>query len=152
MAKHTITVIHKTVGGNARAENKNKKTSGDKKNSNSSNVKKIKPGMAINKTLGSHFDKFAKGFFTYKIISKSIQEGVNLGSTIYEAASGETIRASNIRAQSNILFDPLGFATSVAKQSFLGNLRINRANQALNYQRQLTGELAFSKSLNDGTF
>ena len=152
MAKHTITVVHRTVGGSARTENKNKRTSGNTKQGSNGISNKSKPGMAINSSFASHFGKFAKSFFAYKAIVKTVEEGVSLYSSVYEASSGESIRSNNLKTQASILLDPLNFATSMAKQSFLNNLRINRANQALNYQRQLTGELAFSKSLNDGTF
>jgi len=152
MAKHTITVIHRTVGGNARAQSKEKKTSATKKTTTTKTANKVKPSMVVEKPQTNHFAKFAKGFAVYKGVSKVVQQGINIGATIYEAASGESMRVANIKARTNAILNPLEFMASAAQQTILETLRVNRANQALNYQRQLTGELAFSKSLNDGTF
>jgi hypothetical protein len=62
------------------------------------------------------------------------------------------MRTSNVRAKANALLNPISYLQTVTIQSFLETKRVSRFNQSLEYQRQLTGELAFSKSLNNGTF
>ena len=88
----------------------------------------------------------------YKSATLAISKGIDIYATINEAATGETLRANNLRAQSNALLNPVSFVTKYAVESFLGNLRTKRINESLDYQRQLTGNLAFSKNFNDGTF
>jgi hypothetical protein len=152
MAKHTITVIHRTMGGNSRVESKIKNTSAQKKTSTSKIANKVKPSAIVEKPETNNMLKFSKGLIAYKAITKSIQQGVNIYATIYEASSGEYMRTSNIRAKANALLNPISYLQTVAVQSFLETKRVSRFNQSLEYQRQLTGELAFSKSLNNGTF
>jgi hypothetical protein len=140
------------MGGTARTESKEKKTSAKKKTTTTKTANKVKPSMIVEKPETNHFAKFAKAFAIYKGISKGVQTGINFGATIYEASSGESMRVANLKSRTNAILNPLSFMASAAQQTLLETLRVNRANQALNYQRQLTGELAFSKSLNDGTF
>ena len=78
--------------------------------------------------------------------------GVNTYATIASAATGDEMKYSNLQSLANAVTNPVGFAATVIKQSVLERMVVARQNESLNYQRQLTGDLVYSKKFNTGAF
>lgn len=149
MANHTITIINKgssnaqSQNNNSRMESSDKKTSASSKKKNKSSA--IKPGTK----------KIPKGIKAGAKIAAAMaitQAGINIYADTLSAATGEEMRASNIKTMAGALINPIGFGLKYLEASTLGDLRVQRANQQLNYQRQLTGNLVYSRKFINGTF
>lgn len=160
MAKHTITIISKGRGGKGDSEDGGQlrlgytkpKTVATRKSSNAGVSNKNKPSVGVNKNNLFKGIKIAGGLGSVYAGIKAIKTGVNIYTSINAAATGEELNNNNLLAIANAFLSPVSFAKDVAIQTVLGNLRVNRQNQSLEYQRQLTGNLIFSKSFSDGTF
>lgn len=153
MAKHTITIIHRTTGSTKEnITHKTSKTSSTKKVSVNTVSKSNKQNVNYQKVFSSPVSKYAAGLLSIQGAKKLISSGINIATTINEASTGEALNNNNARAMTGLLLNPLDFAKEAIVFNFLQSRRVSRANESLNYQRQLTGNLAFSKNFNDGTF
>lgn len=146
MAKHTITIINR--GGDG-SKSKTSATTNKKKSGVSG---KNKQNLSFGKKgLGKGLKAAGGLAYVYAAI-KATKIGVNIYASVNSAATGEELNNNNLLAFANAFFNPVGFAKDVVVQNVLGNLVVQRQNRALEYQRQLTGNLSFSKNFNDGTF
>lgn len=159
MAKHTITIINKGGGGKGsddstrRISYKKPKTSATTKSSNAGVSRRNKSNLVVNKTnLISNVKGMAAGIASAYGALKLAQTGINIYATINAAATGEEITNSNLKTFYASSINPLSFGKDFAIQSFLGNLRNQRVNRSLEYQRELTGNMVYSKNFNNGTF
>lgn len=160
MAKHTITIIQRGRGGSGGSGDdsyQNKLTYTPKK---TASTKKIEEPKVSNKNIQSFsfskqgikpFVKSFAGIAAIKQAQRLVNGGINIYATINEASTGEIINNSNLRTTAQFITNPLSVAKDAVIFGFLESKRVARANESLNYQRQLTGNLAFSKNFNDGT-
>ena len=151
MAKHTITVIHTTVGGKSKIQKKEKKTTAKGKTSKGGVSDRNKP-MTLSYKDFPFLKSFIPGAITAVGSIKLAKAAIDVFSTIGDAATGNSLYYNNIKSKANLVLDPLGSIKEIALQSIVGNLRIQRENISLEYQRQLTGSLAFSRKTSNGTF
>lgn len=154
MAAHTIT-IYQSKGGNAKAEKSPKATSASNNISKKGVANKNIPSFSINKQIMNKalsFVGLGGAALTLQYAKKLVNTGVEAFTTINAAATGNEISNNNIKTRANIILNPLSTARDIIIESYLGNLRVQRQNETLNYQRQLTGNLVYSKTFNNGTF
>lgn len=161
MAKHTITIIQRGRGGSGGSgdeSDQKKLTYTPKKTASTKKIAEPKvsqfnaQNFVYKKSSILPFVKSAAGLISLKAAQKLISTGVNVYTTINEASTGETMNNSNLRSAAQLITNPLSVAKDAVIFNFLERRRVSRSNEELNYQRQLTGNLAFSKNFNDGTF
>lgn len=79
--------------------------------------------------------------------ARAVQGGVNLVATIQSAKTGETMRANNLKKEASAVVNPIGYIKSgIWENGVLRNMELARENQSLEYRRQLTGDLIYSKN------
>lgn len=162
MAKHTITIIQRgrggSGGGSGDDSEQKKLTYNPKRTASTKKIAEPKvsqynaQNFVYKKSSVLPYIKSAAGLISLKAAQKLISTGVNIYATINEASTGESMNNSNLRSAAQLVTNPLSVAKDAVIFNFLERRRVSRANEALNYQRQLTGNLAFSKNFNDGTF
>jgi hypothetical protein len=157
MARHSITVVHRTTGGSgssstAKTEKKDKKTSAKNEFKWSGLSNYNKQSTKNNKTFLELKTARMMGAIKAFATIEGVKAGINISTTIASAATGNEIRYNNMRVAANFLMNPVGFIGQVIPQQVLGELRVERQNRALEYQRQLTGNIAFSRKTSTGTF
>lgn len=82
------------------------------------------------------------------VVKQAIQyasKAVDIYVDITQSATGEKIRAGNIKRIKGYLLNPMGFAVDATYGVWLQSLEVNRQNQANDYYRELTGNLIVSK-------
>ena len=151
MANHTITIINRgSTNTTSSMQRSDSRTSATNRQANK-NTKVTQSMWTSGKT-----NALAKRMSTVgaKAIGAAlmVRIGINTFATVGSAATGDEMRYSNMQALTNMITNPLGFATNTIKQSIINGLIIERQNESLNYQRQLTGELVYSKKFNTGAF
>lgn len=141
MANHTITVVNRGSGG--------------RRESNTSSKNKFKNKQVdlkvFNKTK-SFASRLSKVGGVAAAAAITARVGINTYANISSAATGDEMRYSNLQFITNSITNPIGFVSSMLRASLVDSLRINRQNESLNYQRQLTGDLSYSKKFNTGAF
>lgn len=149
MANHTITIINKGSRGSQseddslRIGTSEKKTSASEKKKNKPSG--IKPGSKKGPKVMSAASKV--------LLAASIAgAGINVYSSVMSAATGEEMRYSNLKALTNSIINPVGFIARAVSAAIVGDLQVERKNQELEYQRQLTGNLIYSRKFINGTF
>ena len=154
MAKHSITIYNR-LEGEGTAEKTQKTTAATTILLSTKVSNKNMPAVATFRSASptvKRFATFGGSLAVFQATKKIIQTGVNVVATINEAATGDAIASNNARAKANLILNPISSARDIIIESYLGNLRVQRQNRSLEYQRQLTGNLAYSKSFNNGTF
>lgn len=150
MANHTITVVTKGCGG---GDNNN---GGSGKNNIKNKIDKIGNKSKVNGVV--LFKNLMRMNPIAMIPSLSLamevaQRSVNMTTNILEAKTGNTMRYSNIRATASILTNPVGaLKTAIWDYGIIKPMEIARQNEALNYDRQLTGNVIYSGNKQKGVF
>lgn len=86
-------------------------------------------------------------------VGSTIQRGVNIYSSFMEAKTGEIMRYNNLRAKVSAYVHPIDYLKrGVWDYGVIQQMKINRQNEELNYNRELTGNIIYSKSYNKGIF
>lgn len=152
MARHSITVVHRTIGSSSNTERQDKPTSARKNISSSGVSNRNIQSTTNNKTyLQSRINKLIGAGLAVAAI-KTSQLSINIYSSVGEAATGNSLYYDNLKSKANLILNPISSVKEITTQAVLGNLRLQRENRALEYQRQLTGNLAFSRKNSTGTF
>jgi hypothetical protein len=152
MAQHSITIINRNVGtSDKKTESKDKKTSAKNKSLNGGVSNRNKPMVKNNKNIKISKDFISGGLAVAAAVGIA-RTSINIYASVGDAATGNSIYYNNLRTKANAVLNPIGFVKEVTAQAILGNLRVQRENTALDYQRQLTGNLAFSRKTSSGTF
>lgn len=151
MANHTITIINRGQGSNnSSVEKRNSKTSSTNKFTNKKN--QTKSNIAISGKTKALLKRLSPVGSAGISLAVATRIGVNTYATIASAATGDEMKYSNLQSLANAVTNPVGFAATVIKQSVLERMVVARQNESLNYQRQLTGDLVYSKKFNTGAF
>ena len=129
-------------------EKKGKGSSGLKGNlSNTTKITNFKTGSTIGAVGGA-----VVATLIATITAKNISKVGNFIIDINTAKTGETMRANNQRQTLNAMLNPLNLAKKAFwEEGYLRNLQIARQNASLEYERQLTGNLIYSKNLRNDT-
>lgn len=99
----------------------------------------------VTSTLGS-FGGATPAIAIAQEVTRTVAKGVGLVLNYQVASTGETMRYHNSKQALNILTNPTGFIKSaIWENGILKNLEIARQNTALDYERQLTGNLYYAK-------
>lgn len=159
MANNTVEVI---LTRQHTAENGNQIIKGDKKTSSItqfSNKSSSANGLAgnivkgirtvrtfnVTSTLGS-FGGSTPAIAIAQELTRGAKTALNLSYDLGLASTGETMLYHNKRQTMEALMNPRKFIEqAVWQEGILRNLEIARQNTALNYERQLTGNLYYSK-------
>ena len=156
MANHTITVKSRHKGGTGGAggkggliEKTGKKTSTLEffQNKNSLGAKTIRGiQMARQLNVGAAVSSMGGGASMALAVAQEagsmLRQGFNIYASIMEAKSGETMRYHNLRQGVRAMTQPISFLkTGLFDYGIVAPLQINRQNQMLEYDRQLTGSL-----------
>jgi hypothetical protein len=176
MANHTITVINKSggVGNGGRSglpsnggsspssiifKTLNKTSFQEQIEKKSFNGKGIINGIRIGRTLnvGSAIGMFGSGastaVATAQEISKTVEKGVGIYTSVMEAKTGNSMVYSNTRNRVSMILHPMSYGIKkIWDYGVLERLRVARENESLNFSRELTGNLIFSKNYNNGVF
>lgn len=154
MAKHTITVIHRSVGesNKSKVQSKQKKTSSLNKTQSGGVSKKNKQQTASVSKSFQKYKQYLSGGLAAAAAVKLAQTSINIYAGIGDAATGNSLYYNNLRSKASLILNPISSVKEIATEAILGNLRIQRENRGLDYQRQLTGSLAFSRKTSSGTF
>lgn len=84
--------------------------------------------------------------------AKQVSKVANFNIDINQAKTGETMKANNQRQFYNVMSNPANFVKkSIWEEGYLRDLQIARQNASLEYERQLTGNLIYSKNLRNDT-
>ena len=141
MANHTITIISKGSRG-SQGEDDSLRTGTSNKITSAAGKKKNKPSGTKPMSAAS------KVALAVAIAGT----GINVYSSVMSAATGEEMRYSNLKALTNSIINPVGFVARAVSSAIVGDLTVERKNQELQYQRQLTGNLIYSRKFINGTF
>jgi hypothetical protein len=155
MASHTITIYRRKSPREAKGQKTTISTSALNNLIKNANSSRNIPSISFNKQIfgrGISLNGLGGAAAVIFGAKKTISTGVNVFTTINSAASGEEISNNNLKAATNLILNPVQSARDILVQRFLGDLRVQRQNESLNYQRQLTGNLVYSKNFNNGTF
>lgn len=154
MAKHTITVIHRNANGSnkTKVQSTQKKTSSTNKTQDNGVSKKNKQQTISIKKMFHPYKSFISGSVAATVAIAMVKSSINIYAGIGDAATGNSLYYNNLKSRASLVLDPFGSIKEIASQAITGNLRLQRENTALNYQRQLTGNLAFSRKTSNGTF
>ncbi|NCU40115.1 hypothetical protein EOL99_04495 [Candidatus Falkowbacteria bacterium] len=157
MANHTIEIINRAQqkGQSNNLSENQKKTSvknqivNKQQNSRTSQVNSGTRPSTI-KRVGGALLALAGA----KQVVKSTRKVNAIYADFMGAKTGETMRSENMKAGAQLVTQ--GFITT-AKQFFwdygvVEAMRINRQNEQLNYDRELTGNIILSKTYNKGVF
>ncbi len=147
MANNTVEVIYRKLSESGGHEDKESKITSV---SNMFN-KKIAPkapvgsGNKLGMKLMSGAKKLAP-LMLAKAVLKTAEKGVNIYSTVMMAKSGDTIQYENLNKKMSLIANPGAFAKkAVWEYGILEPMKVARENEKLEYNRQLTGSLIYSK-------
>lgn len=152
MARHSITVVHRTTGSSSNTERQDKPTSARRNISSSGVSRRNVQSTRTQRTYLENKVGQLAGAAKAMISVKAIEASINVYTTVASAATGDQIKYNKLKVGAGALMNPLGFIAQVAPQQILGELRVQRQNRELEYQRQLTGNIAFSRKTSTGTF
>ena len=80
-------------------------------------------------------------------VARTAKQGIDVIATIQSAKTGERMKYHNIKQGASAFFDPIGFVKSMVwENGILRNMELARENIMLEYDRQLTGDLIYSKN------
>ncbi len=170
MANHTITIVNRMGGGGAgggdgtaRQSNVSKTNSAtsikkkleDKNSKKSGILKAIKIGRNLN--VGSAVGLMGGGAGMAVAVAQemgsTLRQGTDLYANYMTSRTGETMRYHNLKQRVNVLTKPVSFAKqAIWDYGVVAPMEIARQNENLNYQRQLTGNMVFSKTFQNSTF
>ena len=72
---------------------------------------------------------------------------VDIYASVQTAKTGEKMKYHNMKQTMNIIANPIGFMKSaIWEQGYLRNMEVSRENIMLEYNKQLTGNLIYSKN------
>lgn len=154
MAKHTITVIHKSIdeSSKSKVQTTQKKTSALNKSQGSGVSKKNKQQtIGISKYVQKYKKYFSGGMAAAAAVQMA-RTSINVYASVGDAATGNSLYYNNLRSKASLVLNPISSIKEITTETILGSLRLQRQNRELEYQRQLTGNLAFSKKTSSGTF
>lgn len=148
MANHTITILNRNVGGSSQERGQSRIGTSNKKTS----AYNKKTGKVIGVKPGAKSKAYLKAAAKVAVALAAAKVGVNIYTSVMSAATGEEMKYSNTKALANSIINPLGFIKQAIEARVISDLQIERANEQLNYQRQLTGNLVYSRKFINGTF
>jgi hypothetical protein len=162
MAHHSITV--KSVIGSSGEGGKSQKTiRGSKRTSSSTYFREKRSGKTLQMiqnirqlNIGGGLNMMSGGAVPALAVAREVaaiaNQAVNIYSQFMEAKTGEGMKYHNMRQGISIITNPMGFAkTAVWDNYILGQMVVNRQNQSLEYDKQLTGSLINGKLYQSGT-
>jgi len=80
-------------------------------------------------------------------IVRSAKMIVDIYANVQTARTGEKMKYRNMKQAMNVIADPVNFVKSALwENGYLRNLELTRENTMLEYNRQLTGDLIYSKN------
>lgn len=151
MANHTITVVTKGGGGGGGGGTKAKGKTNFEEGINKTFSKRAVNGIQTAKgisTMGM-IKKIAPAFLTLEVAKTAI----NMTTNILEAKTGNTMKYNNIRSAVSLITNPLSFGKALIwDYAIVQPMIIARQNEALNYDRQLTGNVIYSGNKQKGVF
>lgn len=160
MASHSIDVRYNAQGGgrdNNSVVRSGKKTSalsqfGGKSSSSSGLGGNIVKGIRtirtanISATLGAFGGAVAPIAIAQEVV-RTIKTVVDVYASVQTAKTGEKMKYRNMKQGMNIVSNPMNFMkNAIWENGYLRNLEIARENVMLEYNRQLTGDLIYSKN------
>jgi hypothetical protein len=159
MAHHTITI--RTEGGAGGGTNVGKPTSAKSQVQNKAHdsLRKISKAirMASNLDIGGALSMSSKGagsvLSAIQTGAMAVSKGVNLYSDVMQAKTGDSIKYHNLRQGVSRITNPISYLKqSIWEYGYLEPMRIDRQNESLNYNRQLTGNVIYSGKYQKGVF
>lgn len=106
-----------------------------------------KGGLGPKKTRGM-YDASSKSVSATALVGTTVvmaKRVASMGIDIQEAASGQSIRASNQRAILDIATNPVGYIVEATYGNWLRSMRVERSNIELSKQAELTGKVIHTK-------
>lgn len=80
-------------------------------------------------------------------LARVTKQGINVYASLQSAKTGERMKYHNMKQGASAFFNPIGFVKNMVwENGILRNMEVARENIMLEYDRQLTGDLIYSKN------